>query len=55
MIKSEFLPRIKNTWPNEISGNDKKPFYRSVLGFAFDLFGESRTRTKGRRRRRTGS
>ncbi len=27
MIKRKFLARIKNAWPNEISGNDKKGFY----------------------------
>jgi hypothetical protein len=36
MINGEFLVRIKNAWPNEISGDDKKRLYRLVAGFALN-------------------
>jgi hypothetical protein len=36
MIKGEFLVRIKNAWPNEISGDDKKRFYCPVPDFALN-------------------
>jgi hypothetical protein len=47
MIKGELLVRIKNTWPNEISDDHKKGFYRPVLVFPFDLFRESGTEQSG--------
>jgi hypothetical protein len=36
-IKSEFLLAIRIAWPNEISGDDKKRFYRLAAGFACNL------------------
>jgi len=32
-IKSEFLLTIKIAWPNQISSDDKKWFYRPLAGF----------------------